>query len=86
MRAYTYIYSKILPVASAHQTDPSSGAKQTHPRNGATRQRTRSHLDDDLRHGAWSQPGVPSEGLLCPGNLAGKRGMCGGKRVHLSKK
>lgn len=55
---YTYIqiYFKVLPVASAHHTDPSSGASQ---------QQKKSHLDDDPHDEAQSQPGVPGEDLLC---------------------
>lgn len=53
---FLYIYKKILPVPSAPQTDPSSGANQTHLRNGASQQWMKSHLDDELHHGAGVSP------------------------------
>lgn len=46
----------MLPVPSPPQTDPSSGANQTHPRSGVSRHWMKSHLDDELHHGAGVSP------------------------------
>lgn len=54
--------------------------------SGANQRWTKSHFEDDLHHGVWSQPHGPGEGPICLGDLIEKlvqRDFLKRERLHL---